>query len=477
MKHMSLKQYFFLLVSLLVAIMSITQVAFIYWMQDQLDKEISQKSQKISEQMVDLVVEKLHFTEQPDTSPSTHQHAEPQISVSVSTSSSSAGTPEMQLQELKDVKKIIKVQTDQAPVFITQNAIREKLTGELAKISVSNFSQSHVYAITNTNDKNFKQRIVEFKEQDSTLNQYLQSLIWITLAIGISGLILAYWLSHHASRPLALLTNGFAEIKQGKLGTQLAPEGVEEIKTTINQFNQMSARLKELNQKEHLFQQHQQMAELGEISRGLAHTLRNPINTIGLTIEQMSQPQLDETQRLAMAQQVRDKITVIDKNLKALLSLTAADVDRQQRVDLNKVIQDIGLEVQITSGRTLQLPKAENASVTGSESELRAILHTLIINAVEASSEDDPITISIAKGETKICVEVKDQGSGLSPAIKHKLFQPHVTTKSEGAGMGLYIARRLCKIHYQGDICLEDNQPKGCIAIACFNYTSTKTED
>ena len=53
---------------------------------------------------------------------------------------------------------------------------------------------------------------------------------------------------------------------------------------------------------------------------------------------------------------------------------------------------------------------------------------------------------------------------GISEQVRNKLFQPHVSSKPEGAGMGLYIARRLCRSYYRGDLTLEDNTPKGCVA-------------
>ena len=96
-----------------------------------------------------------------------------------------------------------------------------------------------------------------------------------------------------------------------------------------------------------------------------------------------------------------------------------------------------------------------NLTVKGSESEIRSILHTLITNACEANLNQGDVSITAKQREQQIYIEVKDQGSGLTEEISEKLFQPHISTKPEGAGMGLYIAKRLLSLHYNGSIFTE----------------------
>ena len=67
-----------------------------------------------------------------------------------------------------------------------------------------------------------------------------------------------------------------------------------------------------------------------------------------------------------------------------------------------------------------------------------------------------------------------DQGKGIDPQIKSQLFKPHITNKPEGAGMGLYIAKRISNLHYHGDISLTDNSPQGCIATLTLSSATTE---
>ena len=86
------------------------------------------------------------------------------------------------------------------------------------------------------------------------------------------------------------------------------------------------------------------------------------------------------------------------------------------------------------------------------------------MNAIEASTELQSISIFVAQAAEQLSIKIVDQGKGLSEKIKTELFQPHVSSKPEGAGMGLYIAKRISQSYYQGDVQLTNNSPYGVIA-------------
>jgi signal transduction histidine kinase len=94
--------------------------------------------------------------------------------------------------------------------------------------------------------------------------------------------------------------------------------------------------------------------------------------------------------------------------------------------------------------------------VSGVPAELKAVLQALVVNAVEASPPGGQVTIQVEPGETGgVRVTVDDEGSGLPDAIRARLFEPHVTTKPHGSGMGLFLAHRLVSGRYAGELRLE----------------------
>jgi len=86
------------------------------------------------------------------------------------------------------------------------------------------------------------------------------------------------------------------------------------------------------------------------------------------------------------------------------------------------------------------------------------------------------VTINAYLQEKQLQITVLDQGSGLADKIKNNLFQPHITTKTEGSGMGLYIAQRLVKLFYQGNISLNNQKHNGCVAKVTFSEQGAGNE-
>ena len=277
---------------------------------------------------------------------------------------------------------------------------------------------------------------------------------------------MAYF-THALTRPITALNKGFVALRNGELGCQITPQGVAEIASCITQFNHTSQRLAQLSESEKQLEQQRQLVELGELSRAVAHSLRNPIHTLGLTLEQYWQS--ESTQQQQQLQQIaHNKIAHLNKNITALLTLSNNDVRRDQQVPLSAVIQDILLELG-NQHALFDLNLDHSLSLCGLESEVRTILHTVIVNAVEAnqlkSTTRNPITITSQQYENKVVISVQDHGPGFSEAILPHLFEPHISSKAEGAGMGLYLANRIAHLYYQGTLSVTNQAEGACVTI------------
>lgn len=460
-KFMSLKRYLFVVIALFVIGLASTQLFFINYIQQQIGAEVEDKSQTLSKQALKLMVDSL---------PRNHQSVVVSERIEAVNPSNPAIVVQIKNTPNKSVDlgngnrfisgdktqtvSIAKMDTDSSVVF------REALEGRLQAMSFKRIGHSNAFAVMDQQS----QHIIQFDQKGSAINQYFRWLVIGTIILTALGLVLAYWLARHISRPLGELSNGFTRLQQGDLGSQVQPSGILEVRETLQSFNQMSTRLEQLNKVEIRFHQQQQLVELGEVARGLAHTLRNPINTIGLAIEQIGQKDLSQQQRAELAQQVRQKINHLDNTIKALLTLTTNDLQRDQLVNINQVINDILLELSMTGKHKIEFAEVQDVQIYGAQVEIRAMIHTLLVNAIEASTEQQSISLFVAQEAQLLSIKVVDQGKGLSDKIQAELFKPHVSSKPEGAGMGLYIAKRISQSYYQGDVQLSNNSAQGCIA-------------
>jgi signal transduction histidine kinase len=473
---MSLKRYLFLLIALFVLGLSATQLFFVNYIQQQIATEVEDKSRALSKQALKLLADTIPNAKQDlllQQTVTSFEPAKPSIVVRIENTPNRAFplTEDYRFVTGEQTKTITITQAPSKPV----GEFREALQGLLHEISFKRLGNSHAFSVVNQQTSQLGQHIIQFDQKNSVIAQYFSWLIIGTIVLTVMGLLLAYWLAKHISAPLGALSGGFVRLQHGELGSQVKPSGIQEIRETLTSFNKMSTRLEELNKIESRFHQQQQMAELGEVARGLAHTLRNPINTIGLAIEQISQTDMSQQERLDIAQQVRHKITHLDNTIKGLLTLTTSDLKRDQQVNVTQVINDVILEMSMTGKHRIEFSPVQDLHVLGAEVELRAMIHTLVVNAIEASPEDKSISIFAMQKQQSICIKVIDQGNGLAAKIKTDLFKPHVSTKPEGAGMGLYIAKRICQSYYQGDVSLTEKQPHGCIATLTLSTNDCET--
>ncbi|MGS0683116.1 ATP-binding protein [Shewanella sp. 125m-7] len=373
----------------------------------------------------------------------------------------------------------IEIHTDEwlkdGRVLIIEGATAEHVDGEDVLVhDISNEERGQSNALQFRS-----QRTVELPSGGANylLERFSESVLLAILLTSVMALLLAYWLSHHVTEPLTELAGGHKKLAEGQFGIQLKEQGVKELKQILAGFNRMSRALAKLSKKEQQMSQQQHLADLGQITRGIAHSLRNPLHTLGLLSEQSTCTEaLAEREKLNSKMQ--QKIALMDKSIQSLLTLSSNEVARDKAVPLNAIIQDILLELSITGIKPKVMFDSQSTilRVNGAESELRSILHAVMINAVEADPEAKQIKVELSQDEHAKRVTITDWGKGIDPLVKDQIFKPHVTSKTEGSGMGIYIAKRLIESHYDGEIQFEDNPQGGTIVTLIFGLGAQQPE-
>lgn len=476
----SLKHFLFLSIASSVVILAILQLLFFGYIKNALTLEIQDRSEAISGVALQAFTERVVIH-----SPDNESNVAPNIDIKVGDLEPTVAdrievtiteTPgvEFPLGDGYSYKTGDKTKTatirrvSQSQRNSSNNTLLAASHGNtvvIPSIKVSRLGDAYQFDFGNHPNSHLSHHIVQFENNTSVLDRYFDWLVLGTIIVTLGILFYVFWLSGRISQPLNNLASGFKELEQGNYGSEVEVKGVDEVKQTLQQFNHMSQTLARLQAMENQLQQQKQLGELNEVTRGLAHTLRNPINSIGLAIEQISQSGISQESREQLALQVRQKISRLDKTIKAMLSLTTHDISRDKQVDINIVVQDVLLEFSMNTKVVIHFTPVPGISVKGAESEVRSIIHTLVTNAVEASNDGGEIYVTVSKLNEVIEIRVVDQGKGMSESIKVNLFKPHISDKAEGAGMGLFIANRICESHYQGRISFKDNQPKGTVAI------------
>lgn len=317
---------------------------------------------------------------------------------------------------------------------------------------------------------------------DERLEAFTRKLLLGSVGILAIGLMLAALLAHRVTRPLQLLATSAQRVGEGDWGAQVPVTGSGEVAQAIGAFNHMSQRLAELDASHRELLARQHLSEIGEIARGLAHSLRNPLNALGLSVDQLASGDMGTNQAQGLAEAARQQIRRVDQNIRSFLALASQGGGVVTCVDLGQMADDVALEALQDAGGGVRLaverPEGSDLTLSAVEPELRAVLQALVVNAIEASPPAGQVTVRIARRGEVLSVHVDDEGPGLPAEIRQRLFTPHLSTKANGSGMGLFLAHRIAVGRYGGRLELQDLQPTGTRAALDLRHrTDSPTPD
>jgi hypothetical protein len=191
----------------------------------------------------------------------------------------------------------------------------------------------------------------------------------------------------------------------------------------------------------------ERLAAIGRVAAGVAHEIRNPIAAMRLKAENAllaDAPRQQEALSMILGQ-----IERLDRLLTRLLSLTERDPPRRQTASVRPVLEACArehVELALTKGVTLETRISVETATFDAE-QIRRALDNLVLNAIEAAPRHSNIFISAEPNGDKLRLAVRDEGAGPPPEIRDHLFEPFVTGRPEGTGLGLSLVREIANAH------------------------------
>lgn len=296
------------------------------------------------------------------------------------------------------------------------------------------------------------------------VERFRNRLLLGSLGLCALGLAAAGFAAHRVSAPLRKLSSAARSVGEGRFGEQVGASATGEVGEAIQAFDRMSARLQELEREAVAAREREHLGELGDVGRGLAHALRNPLHALGLAVDELASRAGEEGEEIAAS--ARRQIRSVDRSIRSFLAL-ASDGGAPERVDLRGLAEEVALSAaQDARGRvrvTVESPEGD-CHLVGIPAELASAVQALVVNAIEASPDGGAVVVRVSPREgDAVTLSVEDEGPGLPEEVRGRLFTPHVTTKPTGSGMGLFLARRIATTRYSGDLALAERE-RGCRA-------------
>lgn len=203
----------------------------------------------------------------------------------------------------------------------------------------------------------------------------------------------------------------------------------------------------------------------GEVARRVAHEIKNPLTPIQLSAERLQiklESKLEPTEQQLLKKSVKTIVDQVGAMLRLVnefrdfARLPAADL---QPLDLNALLQDL---MQLYGEETAAVPVQAKLDprcpwIAGDAQQLRQIIHNLVQNAQDSTLqraqaeglEPHPVEVSTqwVEGARRVRLSITDSGSGFAPHILQRAFEPYVTTKARGTGLGLAVVKKIADEH------------------------------
>lgn len=350
------------------------------------------------------------------------------------------------------------VQNDIASYLKKRDIVEEKLLTPWEKyVLVSNDLEKAITAIdrlVTVNRSKMDTLSAEIKRQKKEAN-LLAVILYVLAAISLVIIIIAVFFA--VVYPLMEVDSAITNVSAGKSVSRVNPSGVAEIRKIAANFNAMTERLEEKRRDQLRF------------IASIAHDIRNPLNSISMASEILTQQVQEEDREIAMI--VNRQVRNLDRLVGDLLDTTRIEAGQ---LDLSFTKQNVSQLVKdavelIRTGSHLHEFKLEFLDQTlmcnCDGGRLLQVLNNLLSNACKYSPNGGTITVRAWKEDANIKVSVADQGIGIAPEDIDSIFKPFHRTKATkdtipGIGLGLSASRRIVEAH-GGSLVVESVPGKG----------------
>jgi signal transduction histidine kinase len=340
-----------------------------------------------------------------------------------------------------------------------------------------------------------KYNSVQIEESDERNGRIVRTLQWglVILGIGVplSGLLLGFAVARSLRHSIYQLSVGIQDAA-GRLNRTLGSVTLEEESELPDLHRRVQGIIAEiervvdqLQQREREVLRAEQLAAVGQVAAGVAHELRNPLTSVKMLV----QTGLEGNAPTGLAAEdlsvMENEIRRMEQCIQVFLDFARPPSPARRETDLSSVLhralalvegrarrQKVDIDLKIPDGPLMVRIDPE---------QIHQVLVNLLLNALDALPQGGRVEVAIqldskmksdsgveVNGSTngsaaaafqRVRVQIRDNGPGIEPRVRRRLFEPFVSSKETGLGLGLSICKRLIEDH--GGVIHGDNRPEG----------------
>jgi signal transduction histidine kinase len=341
--------------------------------------------------------------------------------------------------------------------------------------------------------------LTDFLSQIGSIKKTTISLVVIAMVLCS---LLSYLLTLTIYRPLNGLRQGIQRVSNGNLDYHVDPPGLDIADALANAYNQMAASLRasqeELKRTYFELAEKEKMAALGQMTAGIAHELKNPLGVILGSAQVVANGARPMEMREEAAHFIIDEIERLNKTLESFLSFSKPAPPELSPTDLNQLLEETlvvaGAQMEEKRIRVEKALTSDRGICLADKDQIRQVFWNILINAQQAMPSGGRLRVSSVGRTVAPCqagppeagihlgptrewvVHIEDSGGGMPAAQVKQIFEPFVSFRSDGIGLGLSIVHQILKLH-QARIEVESTLNQGTLfslIFACADHYGDK---
>jgi len=291
-------------------------------------------------------------------------------------------------------------------------------------------------------------------------------------ALLLLGLVGARVLAHIIATPIERLAEAARTFDPAhpSPALELYTAAHGEVADLVRSFETMATRMHQLHEEQQEFQDRivraERLATVGALAAGIAHEIGNPLGGIRNCLQAIAREPEDIEQTREFATLMVEATHSIERTVRSLVDVAARSRPEPRQVTVHSLCDRVRVLVRHRfAGANVRLEVASTASlapVSVDEGLLQQVLVNLLLNACDASPSGASVRLEVMSEEGALVFDVVDEGSGIAPEVRARIFEPFVTTKAEsgGTGLGLAMVKRVVA-ELGGTVSFESELGKG----------------
>jgi len=317
---------------------------------------------------------------------------------------------------------------------------------------------------------------IPVQEYETLFARLRERSLWLFLGVFALGTVLSAGLASRFTRPMRRLDAGIRRLSAGDLDVEVPARGNDEVARLGRAFNDMARSLRRNRQRAREMVRREKHSALGRLAAGVAHDVRNPLHSIGLTLQHLHDACRPETTERAeefdrSVEIIRGEIRRLDRMVGTFLGFARSEARPRGSVDLCELLTETErlvhkeaewryVDVKLDLERGLPSVQADGEAI-------RSALLNLVLNSFEAMPRGGTLTLRLARSEDAALLEIADTGEGIPEEDQDRVFEFAFSTKERGSGLGLAMVHQ-CVVEDHGGRVTLDSRPGGGTRVRIF---------